>query len=99
MAVVTVPRDGAANPAATADELRQAAAKDSRDSTVGLLMGGIIILVGAAMFIGGFAGMVQDISITFGNTVFSIASAPVGLVFALIGLGVILATRPTVAEV
>jgi hypothetical protein len=99
MAVVTVPRVGAASPAATADELRQAAAKDSRDNTIGLLMGGIIILVGAAMFIGGFVGMVEDISITLGTTVISIASAPVGLVFALIGFGVILATRPTVAEV
>jgi hypothetical protein len=98
MAVVTVPRDGAASPAATVDALREAAAKDSRDSTVGLLMGGIIILVGAAMFIGGFVGMVEDVSITLGTTVISVASAPVGLAFALIGFGVILATRPTVAE-
>ncbi|HJT64710.1 MAG TPA: hypothetical protein VJ839_08075 [Candidatus Limnocylindria bacterium] len=98
MAVVTVPRDATADAVATPDELRQAAAKDSRDSTIGLLMGGIVILVGAAMFIGGFVGMVEDIAITLGGTEIRVASAPVGVVFALIGLAVVLATRPTVAE-
>jgi hypothetical protein len=83
---------------ASATQLRAAAAKDSRDSTIGLVFGWLVILVGAAMMFGGVAGIVKDLVFKFGTTERSIASAPVGVVFAVIGLPVIIVTRPTVAS-
>jgi hypothetical protein len=98
VAIINIAADGSTEATASAAQLRDAAAKDSRDSTIGVVLGSLVILVGAAMMFGGVAGIVKDLVFKFGTTEITIASAPVGVVFAIIGLLVIIVTRPTVAR-
>lgn len=99
MAILNIPADASTEATASSTELRAAAKKDSRDSTIGLVLGWLVIVIGAAMMFGGVAGIVKDLVFKFGTTEITIASAPVGIVFAVIGLLVIFVTRPTVAQV